>query len=155
MFGLVPSTAGAWDSCGLVDRSSRLDFQVPGTECWVSLSLVVWAHLGHWTSLSLVSQYAKWEAKGELTGVPPKGAHAPQWLKKMLCSHFKLHLFIFFKTNKHSGLLYLSLYQPLQDPCVWMEAIARTRAFTLQWPTSILLGWMAFLSCCIATFPVS
>lgn len=57
--------------------------------------------------------------------------------------------------KNHSRLLDLFLCQPLRDSCVWMEAIARTTAFTLQWPIPILTGWMAFLSCCIATSTVS
>ena len=144
MFGLVPSTAGAWDSCGLVDRSSRLDFQVPGTECWVSLSLVVWAHLGHWTSLSLVSQYAKWEAKGELTGVPPKGAHAPRWLKKMLCSHFKLHLFIFFKQTNIVDFyicLYINLsWTPVSE---WKLLLGPELLLSSDQHQFCLAGWLS------------
>ena len=145
MFGLVPSMAGAWGSCGLVDRCSRLDFQIPGTECWVSLSLAVWAHSGHWTSLSLVSQYAKWEAKGELTGVPPKGSHAPESLKKVLCSHFKLHLFFFFFKQTNIVDFYIRFYISLSRTPVseWKLLLGPELLLSSDQHQFCLAGWLS------------
>ena len=68
--------AGAWGSCGLVDRSWAGFPNSGDGVLGQSVASCVKARSGHWTSLSSVSQYAKCEAKGELTGVLPKDTHA-------------------------------------------------------------------------------